>query len=195
MIMAILGGDDAGGGVIWAPQVIEDARDHGLILGENGKLYDSKAGQTPPEGVHPMPTLTDAELAGFPELSPMQVVGWGVRRYNDMTALARHRPCKVIGATGIIRDKPGFEVDLITRTSATDTPHAHDRASVLMPMRGHWRVTWGQGADAGAEVLAPGDTMSVPAGLPHAAVPSMTGEASLFHIVSTDDPAGPSWLQ
>jgi hypothetical protein len=26
MIMAILGGDDAGGGVIWAPQVIEDAR-------------------------------------------------------------------------------------------------------------------------------------------------------------------------
>ena len=195
MIMAILGGDDAGGGVIWAPQVIEDARDHGLILGENGKLYDSKAGQTPPEGVHPMPTLTDAELADFPELSPMQVVGWGVRRYNDMTALARHRPCKVIGATGIIRDKPGFEVDLITRTSATDTPHAHDRASVLMPMRGHWRVTWGQGADAGAEVLAPGDTMSVPAGLPHAAVPSMTGEASLFHIVSTDDPAGPSWLQ
>lgn len=42
MIMAILGGDDAGGGVIWAPQVIEDARDHGLVLGENGKLYDSK---------------------------------------------------------------------------------------------------------------------------------------------------------
>ena len=32
MIMAILGGDDAGGGVIWAPQVIEDAKDHGLVL-------------------------------------------------------------------------------------------------------------------------------------------------------------------
>ena len=42
MIMAILGGDDAGGGVHWAPQVIEDAADHGLILGENGKLYDTK---------------------------------------------------------------------------------------------------------------------------------------------------------
>ena len=27
MIMAILGGDDAGGGVVWAPQVIEDAKD------------------------------------------------------------------------------------------------------------------------------------------------------------------------
>ena len=30
--MAILGGDDAGGGVMWAPQVIEDAADHGLVL-------------------------------------------------------------------------------------------------------------------------------------------------------------------
>ena len=45
MIMAILGGDDAGGGVIWAPQVIEDAKDHGLVLGENGKLYDTKKGE------------------------------------------------------------------------------------------------------------------------------------------------------
>mgnify|MGYP005731661351 FL=1 len=32
--MAILGGDDAGGGVIWAPQVLEDAKNHGLVLSE-----------------------------------------------------------------------------------------------------------------------------------------------------------------
>ena len=31
MLMAILGGDDAGGGVIWAPQVIQDAANHGLL--------------------------------------------------------------------------------------------------------------------------------------------------------------------
>ena len=29
--MAVLGGDDAGGGVVWAPQVIEEASAHGLI--------------------------------------------------------------------------------------------------------------------------------------------------------------------
>ncbi len=66
MIMAILGGDDAGGGVIWAPQVIEDARDHGLVLSEEGKLYDTKKGAELPDGVGPMPLLTDAELAGYP---------------------------------------------------------------------------------------------------------------------------------
>ncbi|MCK0166517.1 cupin domain-containing protein [Jannaschia sp. S6380] len=191
MIMAILGGDDAGGGVIWAPQVIEDAADHGLVLGENGKLYDSKKGETLPAGVGPMKLLTDDELVGYPELTPMQVVGWGVRRYWDMVALTSGGvSCKVIGETGIIRDRPGFEVDLVTRASATDTPHSHDRPSVLMPMRGHWRVTWPDGSDT----LAPGDTMSVPAGLPHAAVPSMTGEASLYHVVGTNDPAGPSLM-
>ena len=55
MIMAILGGDDAGGGVMWAPQVIEEAADHGLVLAETGKLYDTKAGQALPEGVGPCP--------------------------------------------------------------------------------------------------------------------------------------------
>ena len=189
MIMAILGGDDAGGGVIWAPQVIEDAADHGLVLGENGKLYDSKKGQGLPDSVAPMPLLSEDELKDYPEMSPMQVVGMGVRRYNDMMALGQHTPCRVIGETGIIRDKPGFEVDLITRGSATEAMHQHDRPSVLMPMRGHWRISW----DGGAATLAPGDTMSVPENLAHSAVPSMTGEASRYHIVATDDPAGPTW--
>ncbi len=188
MIMAILGGDDAGGGVIWAPQVIEDAQDHGLVLGKNGKLYDSKKGEHLPDGVAPMPVLTEAELANYPEMSPMQVVGMGVRRYWDMVALAKDKPCKVIGEKGIIRDQPGFEVDLVTRTSATQAMHTHDRPSVLMPMRGHWTLMW----DGGEAILNPGDTASVPAGLAHTAVPSMTGEASLYHIIATDDPAGPS---
>ena len=48
MIMAVLGGDDAGGGVIWAPEVIEDAKAHGLVLGENGSLYDTKKGEALP---------------------------------------------------------------------------------------------------------------------------------------------------
>jgi mannose-6-phosphate isomerase-like protein (cupin superfamily) len=196
MIMAILGGDDAGGGVIWAPQVIEDARDHGLVLGENGKLYDTKKGQSLPEGVKPMPLLTAEELKKFPEMTPLEVVGYGVRRYNDLSALAARAPVTVIGEHGVIRDKPGFEVAFLTRGSATDEMHRHDRPSVLMPMRGHWKLLWeaDNGRSGGEVTLNPGDTASVPAGLNHTVMPSMTGEASLYHIVSTDDPAGPTWL-
>ena len=190
MIMAILGGDDAGGGVIWAPQVIEDAKDHGLVLSEKGKLHDTKKGEKLPEGVKPMPLLTDEELKAFPEPSPVQVVGGYVRRYWDMVALAgAGRAVKVIGEKGTIRDKPGFEVDFLTRASAAEKRHRHDRPSVLMPVKGHWRVDW----DGGSAVLAPGDTMSVPENLDHSAVPSMTGEAALYHVVATDDPAGLTW--
>ena len=189
MIMAILGGDDAGGGVIWAPQVIEDAADHGLVLAETGKLYDTKKGEALPAGVAPMPKLTEDEANAFPEPSTMQVIGGYVRRYWDMVAISDKAPAKVIGKTGIIRDRPGFEVDFITRASATDNMHSHDRPSVLMPVKGHWRVTW----DGGEATLAPGDTMSVPENLNHAAVPSMTGEAALYHVVATDDPAGATW--
>ena len=182
MIMAILGGDDAGGGVMWAPQVIEDAADHGLILGENGKLYDTKKQQRLPEGINPMPVMSAEELAKRPEPTTADVLPNHVARYWDMVAYADKRPCKVIGETG-------FEVDFITRASATDRKHKHDRPSVLMPVRGHWRVEW----EGGATTLAPGDTMSVPENLMHSAVPSMTGEAALYYIVATDDPAGLTW--
>ena len=191
MIMAILGGDDAGGGVIWAPQVITDARDYGLVLGANGKLYDTKKGQSLPDGVRPMPLLTDAELTAFPEPTAAEVVPNHVARYHDMMALAGKKPASVIGKTGMLRDRPGFELGLVARGSSTLDFHTHDRASVLMPMRGHWRLVWPDGS----AVLNPGDTCLVPADLPHAAVPSMSGEASLFHVVGTDDKAGPTWYQ
>ena len=189
MIMAILGGDDAGGGVIWAPHVIEDARAHGLVLGENGKLFDTKKGQSLPAGVKPMPLLTRDELAKVDCPTAHAVIGGYVRRYLDMVALANEGAVKVIGETGLIRDKPGFEVDFLTRANAREERHQHDRPSVLMPVKGHWRVEW----DGGAAVLAPGDTMSVPETLAHSAVPSMTGEAALYHVVATDDAAGPTW--
>jgi hypothetical protein len=33
----------------------------------------------------------------------------------------------------------------------------------------------------------------VPGGLRHGAYPSMSGEAALYHVLGTDDPAGPTW--
>jgi mannose-6-phosphate isomerase-like protein (cupin superfamily) len=189
MIMAVLGGDDAGGGVIWAPQVIEDAKGHGLILGENGRLYDTNKGQRLPDRVRPMPLLTAEELKAFPELPGAAVVPGHVARYRNMMALARSTPCKVIGEVALLRDRPGFEVEFLTRGSLPETLRAPDRHEVLMVMRGHWRLQW----QDGASVLAPGDTCAVPPGLAHSLAPSMSGEASLFRVVGTGDPAGPTW--
>jgi mannose-6-phosphate isomerase-like protein (cupin superfamily) len=189
MIMAILGGNDAGGGVIWAPQVITDAKDFGLVLGKNGKIYDTNKGQKLPDGIPPMPLLTDDELKAFPEPTTHDVVPNHVARYWDMMALADRQPARVIGPDAMLRDKPGFEVDFVTRGSLPETPHATPRHEVLMVMRGHWKIMW----DGHEKTLAAGDTCAVPPNLSHTLVPSMTGEASLFRVRNTDDPAGPTW--
>ena len=186
MIMAILGGDDAGGGVIWAPQVIEDASAHGLILGENGRLYDSKKGHTLPTGVGPMPLLTDAELKSFPEPSTKDVVPNYVARYWDMMALSDKQPIQVIGETGLLRDKPGFEVEFLSRHSLAGAVQESDRHNVLMGMKGYWSVRW----DGGELTLSPGDTLAVPPRLSYTLEPSMSGEAALYRVINTDDPAG-----
>ncbi len=191
MIMAVLGGDDAGGGVIWAPQVIEDAKDHGLVLGDNGSLYDTKKGAVLPDGVKPMPLLTEEELKSYPEPTTAEVTPHYVARYWDLMSLADRKPAKVIGENGKLKDKPGFEVDFITRGSASEAMHSHDKPSVLMPMRGHWCVEW----EGGRATLAPGDTMSMPENISHRAMPSMSGEASLYHVIATDDAAGATWKE
>ena len=189
MIMAILGSNDAGGGVHWAPEVIEDASDHGLVLADTGKLYDTKKGEALPEGVKPMPVMGGSELAKRGEPTTADVLPNHVARYWDLVALADRQPVTVIGETGRLRDKPGFEVTYITRGSAAAAEDEHKHPSVLMPVKGHWRVDW----DGGSATLAPGDTMSVPENLKHSVQPSMTGEAGLYQVVGTDDPAGLTW--
>lgn len=189
MIMAILGGDDAGGGVIWAPQVIEDAADHGLVLSEKGKLYDSKKGEILPDGQQPMPLLTDEELKAFPEPTTRDVVPNHVARYLDLMALADRQPAQVIGPNAVLKDKPGFDVEFLTRGSLGDAPYRAEAHEVLMPVRGHWLAD----VDGTANILAPGDTCLVKPDSAVRLAPSMTGEASLYRVRSNDDPAGATW--
>lgn len=186
MIMSMLGGDDAGGGVVWAPEVIQRAQEHGLILAETGQLYDAKKGESLPEGVKPMPLLTEAELAELADPATHEIVPRFVARYWDMMALAQGQPADVLSDTGLLKDKPGFAVDFIRRGSIAEVPYQTERHEVLMVMRGHWALSW----EGGKTVLAPGDVCAVPPGLERALQPAMTGEASLFRVRDTDDLAG-----
>jgi hypothetical protein len=158
MIMAILGGDDAGGGVIWAPQVIEDAKNHGLILSEEGKLYNSKKGEKLPIGINQMRTLSDDDLKSYPEPSTEEVVPNHVARYLDLVALSFEKPAKVIGEFGKLRDKPGFEVEFLTRNSAKNTRNVSPKPVVLMPVTGHWKME----ADGWEITINPGLSLNFP---------------------------------
>ena len=191
MIMAILGGDDSGGGVIWAPHVLETAQSHGLVLSESGILYDTKKGQVLPAGEQPMAKLSEAQLAAIPETPVSKVVPDYVARYWDMMALARNRPCPVIGEASLIKDKPGFEVELLTRGSIAADAYRNPKHEVLMVFRGHWRLSW-QDHEL---VLNPGDTCWIPPNLAHGLEVCVSGEASLYRISGTDDAAVLTWQE
>ena len=191
MIMAILGGDDAGGGVLWAPEVLADASAHGLILGENGKLYDTKKGQNLPAGIAPMPPMDEAALARIKEPSIDEFLPHYVARYLDLMALSKTKPVDVISPTGLLRDKPGFAVDFISRDSLSDEMYHTDSHEILMVADGHWRL----GLADGSLSLAKGDVAAIPPHMLHSLAPAMSGAASLYRVTSNDDPAGPTWVE
>ncbi len=189
MLMAILGGDDAGGSVTWAPQVIEEAKKYGLILGENGLLYDIKKGESLPKNINPVPLLTEEELKSFPEIPSEEVVRDYVARYSVLTELAESSTVKVIGEDALLKDRPGFEVEFLTGDSSSKNMYSTSRHEVLMIMKGHWNLSW----DGGSTTLEPGDTCSMPPGLEHQFFPANSQKSSLFLVTNTDDPAGLTW--
>ena len=196
MIMAILGGDDAGGGVLWAPEVIEDAKDHGLILGENGVLYDQKKGDSLPEGISAMPVMDDEALSRIQEPSVEEFVPHYVARYWDLMALSSNKPANVISQNGILRDKPGFDVEFLSRTSISDAAYSDTRHEIVMIADGHWQLQFDCTDDAQNTLsLAAGDVVAIPPHLSHSLKPAMSGPASLYRVWSNDDPAGPTWTE
>ena len=60
-LFAVLGRDDPGK-VTWAPRVFELARDYGLVLLEGGRLVDTAAGETVPDGAVRQRVPDPAEL-------------------------------------------------------------------------------------------------------------------------------------
>ena len=185
MLMAILGGDDAGGGVIWAPEVLSEAKKHGLILSEKGKIYDTLKDQQIPNNENEMKPLKDDELKNFPEYTTSEVVPYYVARYLDLYSLSSETSCKVIGEKGKIYDKPGFEVEFISDKSKNNYG-IYTKDVVFMPVYGYWRIK----SEMFDIILNPGDTFSLPKNNEYILEPTKPGIASIYKVIPTDDKPG-----
>ena len=185
MLMAILGGDDAGGGVIWAPEVLSEAKKHGLILSEKGKIYDTLKDQQIPNDENEMKPLKDDELKNFPEYTTSEVVPYYVARYLDLYSLSSETSCKVIGEKGKIYDKPGFEVEFISEKSKNKYG-IYTKDVVFMPVDGYWRIK----SEMFDIILNPGDTFSLPKNNKYTLEPTKPGIASIYKVIPTDDNPG-----
>ncbi len=186
MLMAILGGNDAGGGVIWAPKVLNDAKQHGLILSQKGKIYDTKIGQKLPRDEKEMPTLTKEELSQFPEMEANKIIPCYIARYLNLYFLSKQKFVSVIGEHGVIYDRPGFEVNFISDKSIKHIKKKFDKDTVLMPVDGCWNIV----SDIFNLTLNPGDTLSVPKNTKFNLKTTKPFMSSMYQVVPTNDPAG-----
>jgi mannose-6-phosphate isomerase-like protein (cupin superfamily) len=110
---------------------------------------------------------------------------------SDLSDHSKDTPLKVIGANGLLKDKPGFEVDFISNETFVDEMHSPSQYEVNMVMRGEWTLEW----DGNSTRISAGDTCLIRPDLSYKMTPIGLDEASLFKVTKTNDPAGSTWRE
>ena len=186
-IFSVLGGDDSGGGVVWAPEVLEEASNHGLTLLESGQLVNTREGEEVPEGIPPVIPVSKTGLSFYSRNTIIDASKFVVKRPVKWA----HRETELIGrgSNAVVRERPGFEVrrvkcgngdEIPWRVSNLDTVLISNTGSVVL---------------SGGESVGPGDVALIQAGEEEIDVKPLPGGASeLFTVIGTDDPAGETRL-
>lgn len=186
-IFSVLGGDDSGGGVLWAPEVLQEARNHGLTLLESGQLVNTREGDEIPAGIPPMTSSSEAELSFYSrntitDTSKVVVTRPGKWTYRE-TELIGRSPNAAIG------ERPGFEIRRVQWGNGEEIPwRLPNLDTVLISNTGSVVLSSG-------ETLGVGDVTLIQAGEEEIDVkPLPDGASELFIVIATNDPAGETRL-
>tara|TARA_B100000378_G_scaffold235483_1_gene201962 strand:+ start:83 stop:799 length:717 start_codon:yes stop_codon:yes gene_type:complete len=186
-IFSVLGGDDSGGGVVWAPEVLEEASNHGLTLLESGQLVNTREGEEIPEGIPPVTPVSKTGLSFHSRNTITDASKFVVKRPAEWA----HRETELIGrsSNAVIRERPGFEVRRVQWGNGEEIPwRVSNLDTVLISNTGSVVLSSG-------EALGPGDVALIQAGEEEIDVKPLPGGASeLFTVIGTDDPAGETRL-
>ncbi|MDT7951434.1 MAG: cupin domain-containing protein [Acetobacteraceae bacterium] len=176
-LWVVLGGDDPGH-VTWAPQVFEMAERFGLKLLANGRLVDTAADEAVPPGAALLPPPSPVELQTLktPPRSLVEAcfVAPGAAGGPGFLAAPGVQDSLIIGPGGPLDWAHGFTLSRLAFDGGTTAWHAQTGPEVLFAGRGRIRVDW----SGGTLDLEPGDTLSVPVGLPR----RLSGDGELIAV-------------
>lgn len=200
-LWTVLGEDDPGK-VLWAPAVFEAAEGHGLKLTSRGLLIDTSSGDY---------TLRGVEVAGAPaddrvrDLSTPSLEalgrcvvldGQGLRGsettpspegVEEVGLIASRRTRDGFGPGPVAGWWPqAFNLRRLTLATGAYVPnHVRHEPEVLMVQEGAVEVRWADGV----VLIAAGDTLTIPVGLPRSFRNTSSATARIFVVRGTDDPA------
>ena len=186
-MFSVLGGDDSGGGVVWAPEVLEEARDHGLTLLQSGQLANSLDGEEISTEILPLTPINEAELSFYSRNTITDASKVVASRPNDSI----YCETELIGrsSNAVIGERPGFDVRRVEWGHGEDIPWCVPNLdTVLISNAGSVVLSNG-------ETLGSGDVALIQAGEEEIDIKPLSGEVSeLFIVTATDDPAGETRL-
>lgn len=198
-LFAVLGGDDPGR-VTWAPYVFEAAKQHGLVLLQNGGLVDLTQGQAVPEDAAPQAPTTAEQAAQLERLDGAALDGCVARSATLEPArrsLVRAEGVlehPIIGSerreglpAGPLNWRHGFQLrKLIIEPGAASPAHARPQEEVLLMHRGDLSVTVGPDQVK----LTSGDVLSIPVGVARRYCNVGSRPCELYAVDGGDTPSG-----
>ena len=202
-LWSVLGGDDPGR-VTWAPYVFDMAKDYGLVLLEDGRLIDTVGGEALSVDARPMTPTSREQAARLRRVTASDVDGFRVSPdefasmptgplsqidgIDERALIGLANPDEEIGA-GKLGWRHGFQMRRVSMAAKAATPmHTRAEAEVVFVHEGGVRVSWPEG-----EVnLGPGDTLTIPIGLPRRFVAH--DHAVLFVVRGGDEPGAPVFV-
>ncbi|AXI00147.1 hypothetical protein DV702_10705 [Sporosarcina sp. PTS2304] len=180
-LFSVLGEDDPQS-VTWGPQVLRDAKGHGLVLMEDGRLIDTSKGMEIPEGVDVIKPTPQEELDALRKVSQEEMesrVFWFENRVPDEDAfldsrseggkkltygIIGHGIATDVNRPSIVNNEHSFGLELIEAEPGNGlNKFSQPTPQVLIVYKGEWKVTV-ESAD-GEEfevVLTEKDVFSVP---------------------------------
>ncbi|PHX99199.1 MAG: cupin [Rhodospirillaceae bacterium] len=198
-LFAVLGGDDPGH-VTWAPDVFDLAREHGLVLLENGRLVDMRAGERVPVNIKPqMPTtreqadrmrrMTTAEIADCVardcELSSVMVGGLNGPGVTEAAIIGPTSLAESLEA-GKMKRLHGFHLRRLSfRPQAQTKLHSRTEEEVFFLQTGTLEIS----SPSEKIVMNPGDIFTIPIGLPRMFTNSSESETIAYVVRGSDAPA------
>ena len=201
-LFAILGGDDTGG-VEWAPQVFEDAEDHGLVLLEDYGVWDTNKCPIP-KGATQVRPMSPEKAATYKNYSTDEME-LRICRSGALKPLKNH-PLK-IGEYGSIQLHrligikeaviPGgdeFKLSLfVAKPGGGYKTFSRSEKEVLICYEGTWKVDWTAEGYKGSILLNAGDLLSVPEHFGRSVECVGNNKGSLYSVINENSPKDPGW--
>lgn len=201
--MYALLGEDLPGRVTWVPKVFDMAKEHGLVLMENGQLIDTVKGESIPEDIPVMEPTSEAVVNSMRKvtLEQMQDCIYSAEEFRPQSSSALAQidgvaEIPLIGPANPAENIPagkmawphGFHLRCL-KMNPTSVIGMHKRSQeeVIYIYQGSMDVTWPNGK----LTLEKGDVLTIPIGLNRSFENS--GEALLqaYIIHGGDAPAAP----